>query len=699
MAKTKSSAARKPAETDENTGYKAYIGDTPVEEFPGVETGRHNAPKEANVIAIPLRNLQAWEGNVRKTAARENLGELKASILSLGVLTSLVVLRGDPENYMVCAGGRRLAALQELAAEGKIPADYAVPCRVLEAGANADEVSLAENVIRQGLNPADEFEAFQALIANGAHEEDIAARFGCGVTTVRKRLKLANVSPVILKDFREGKLELAELQAFAITDNHKTQEAVAREHGYGNNTEWLRDILMEDKARIAADDPRICFVGGIPACKAAGIALVEDLFDPAAGYVEDAKALQKLVDKVAKERSDEFKAQGWVNVEFCPAGLNTTEIYKRFGYSYEGRDPKQSSRDLSPADEKMLKDAEREHKELGRNIHKHNEAQRQRYEQVIELINELGEKRKYWTDKVKQSATVLFAASRNGFDVRIAYDRAAAKEVQKEEKSSAKKKPAAASEKKGAAKKKDDDQDLTWKALEELTAHRTTAISAELATQTKVGFAAFCATAIDAFFDGLWADPCFNFEIHEADEIPFELDRKGMLKGRDEFRKLEAKIRGILPKRNESTFKWALAQKTETLVTILAFIAAANYTDITNDGKPQKQTEELMEALELDMSQWYTPTAKNLFSKFGAKNLQSIVKEIRGGPLTPAEAALTREGLAALAEREAAAKAKEGKPWLPAPLRTKAAKDKPANAKPAAKPAAKAKAKPGAKKK
>ena len=61
--------------------------------------------------------------------------------------------------YAVVAGGRRLAALQLRAGEGKIDATYAVPCQTLGSGVDAAEISLAENVLREAMHPADEFEA------------------------------------------------------------------------------------------------------------------------------------------------------------------------------------------------------------------------------------------------------------------------------------------------------------------------------------------------------------------------------------------------------------------------------------------------------------------------------------------------------------------------------------------------------------
>jgi ParB family transcriptional regulator, chromosome partitioning protein len=71
--------------------------------------------------------------NVRKTpsSAAED-AELKASIRARGLKQNLVVHFSAGENgvYAVTAGRRRLKALQELAAEGAIPADFSPTSRI-----------------------------------------------------------------------------------------------------------------------------------------------------------------------------------------------------------------------------------------------------------------------------------------------------------------------------------------------------------------------------------------------------------------------------------------------------------------------------------------------------------------------------------------------------------------------------------------
>jgi ParB family chromosome partitioning protein len=141
---------------------------------------------------IPLSKLVLSPGNVRKTApSPAEEAELKASIKARGLKQNLVVHPSADEKglHAVTAGGRRLKALQELAAEGVIPADTKVPCLV-EAPDEALETSLMENTIRSAMHPADEFVAMASLIDTGEGIEAIAVRFGVSERHVRQRLRL-----------------------------------------------------------------------------------------------------------------------------------------------------------------------------------------------------------------------------------------------------------------------------------------------------------------------------------------------------------------------------------------------------------------------------------------------------------------------------------------------------------------------------
>jgi ParB family transcriptional regulator, chromosome partitioning protein len=65
-----------------------------------------------------------------------------------------------------------------LAKDGSIAKDHPVACRPANDDIDASELSLAENIMRAPMYPADQFEAFRGLIDEGATTADIATRFG-----------------------------------------------------------------------------------------------------------------------------------------------------------------------------------------------------------------------------------------------------------------------------------------------------------------------------------------------------------------------------------------------------------------------------------------------------------------------------------------------------------------------------------------
>ena len=139
---------------------------------------------ERDISDIPLSQLELSPANVRKTPADASaFTELKASIAAHGLLENLIARSMGPGpdgagRYAVIAGGRRLAAMQALAAEGALDEDHPVPCRMIGGIVAAEEVSLAENSVRAAMHPADQVEAFRRLADAGSTAAAIAARFG-----------------------------------------------------------------------------------------------------------------------------------------------------------------------------------------------------------------------------------------------------------------------------------------------------------------------------------------------------------------------------------------------------------------------------------------------------------------------------------------------------------------------------------------
>ena len=269
------------------------------------------------VQTIPLNRLEVSLGNVRKTdAGLQSFAELKANIAALGILSNLVVrpVPGDPERFAIVAGARRYGALTQLAAEGQVPTDMPVPCRIVDADASETEISLAENLIRAAMHPADQVEAFAALADAGAAVSAIATRFGVAERTVEQRLRLGNAAPELLQAYRDDAMDLECLKAFAITTDRVRQMTVwqqVSEQGYRPTAWQIKRMLTE--SRVPAGAAVAAFVG-VEAYEAAGGAVDRDLFadehefgvwfeDP---QLLDTLALERL-NKIAEDLATEWK--------------------------------------------------------------------------------------------------------------------------------------------------------------------------------------------------------------------------------------------------------------------------------------------------------------------------------------------------------------------------------------------------------
>ena len=174
-----------------------------------------------------------------------------------------------------------------------MPEDFAVPCQVVTDD-HALEMSLAENTVRLAMHPADQFEAFAALIDKGDSAADVAQRFGVEESLVLKRMKLARVAPELLKEYRNDGMTLECLMAYTITDDHRRQLKVFKS---------LQDWQKEDPSAIRAAltekmieaSSKLARFVGLDAYTAAGGTSRADLFGEEV-YLEKPALVQKLAE-------------------------------------------------------------------------------------------------------------------------------------------------------------------------------------------------------------------------------------------------------------------------------------------------------------------------------------------------------------------------------------------------------------------
>ena len=177
---------------------------------------------------------------------------------------------------------------------------------------DAGELSLAENVVRIAMHPADQVVAFSALAQAGATVGAIAARFGVPERTVEQRLRLGNAAPELLDAYRADGIDLDTLKAFAVTTDHERQRSVWEQvsaQGYRPSAWQVRRLLTEK--RVPAGSPMARFVG-VDAYEAAGGAVLRDLFADEhenGVWLEDPALLVDLAMKKLAAAADELSTR------------------------------------------------------------------------------------------------------------------------------------------------------------------------------------------------------------------------------------------------------------------------------------------------------------------------------------------------------------------------------------------------------
>jgi len=149
-------------------------------------------------IMCGIEELSPNRFQSRKEFSDREQKRLVMSIKKNGIIQPIVVRRSG-NAYEIIAGERRWRAAQEAGLKE-------VPIIVRDAeDSQAAELSLIENVQREGLNPLDEAEAYQTLIHTfDLSQEELSARVGKDRSTIANTIRLLKL-PAEIKTALIGK--------------------------------------------------------------------------------------------------------------------------------------------------------------------------------------------------------------------------------------------------------------------------------------------------------------------------------------------------------------------------------------------------------------------------------------------------------------------------------------------------------------
>ncbi|WP_281660587.1 ParB/RepB/Spo0J family partition protein [Microvirgula aerodenitrificans] len=621
-----------------------------------------------NLILVPLSRLvlRPTGRNVRKTP-RMSIPELAASIQRVGLLQNLIVIASaDGEHYEVVAGGRRLAALKLLAKKHRISKEWEVPC-LLVADGTARTASLTENVQREAMHPADQFEAFAALVAEGRPIEDIAADFSVTPLVVQRRLKLANVSPRLIADYRADAVSLDQLMALAITDDHTAQEAAFYDAPqWQRHPSHLRERLTEREID-AYRHPLVRFVG-LDAYEVAGGGIRRDLFaDGDAGmYLTDAALLEGLAQDRLAGIAANVRAEGWAWVDATP-GMTHADLHAFQRAPRERREPiKREAQRIEKLQAKLHELAEAVDAALDAEDEDKADALQEEGEAVGEQLQALEDGLQDYSPNVKAAAGAIVTIDRNGETVihRGLMREAEAKALRTLERL----RQGFGGE--GEAGNDDEGEDdeqpriaaMSDRLAQRLSAHRTAALQIEVARHPQAALTAVVHGMVQTILQG----------SHYGHDLPLGVSLKvqdrleGMAPDWPEspaavaLRELQQVAGEALPEDGAELFTALLAKSQDELVRLLAVCVATTVDVVTPRATVQQPGEELAQAVGLDMAAWWQPTAEGYFKHVPKAAILDAVGAFAPESVTRL-AKLKKADIASEAERLA-----DGTGWMPA---------------------------------
>ncbi|WP_150428684.1 ParB N-terminal domain-containing protein [Dechloromonas sp. CZR5] len=632
-----------------------------------------------NLILVPLSRLvlRPTGRNVRKTP-RMSIPELAASIQRVGLLQNLIVIAAaDGAHYEVVAGGRRLAALKLLAKKHRIPKEWEVPC-LLVADGTARTASLTENVQREAMHPADQFEAFAALVAEGRPIEDIAADFSVTPLVVQRRLKLANVSPRLMADYRADAVTLDQLMALAITDDHAAQETA-----FYDTPTWqrhpsnLRERLTEREID-AYRHPLVRFVG-LDAYESAGGGVRRDLFaeGDAGVYLTDAALLERLAQDKLAGLAAEVKAEGWAWVDATP-GVTHADLHAFQRAPRERREPsKREAQRIEKLQTKMQEVGEALDAALDAEDEDKADALQEEGEAMGEQLQALEDGLQYYSPNVKAAAGVVVTVDRNGEAVihRGLLREAEAKALRTLERlRQGVADGEAANDDEGDTTEEDQAPAMSDRLAQRLSAHRTAALQIEVARHPQAALAAL----VHGMVQTVLQESRYGFN---RDSLPLgvRLTKQDRLESMAPdwpessaavaLRELQRAWAGKLPEDSAELFAALLAMEQGELVKLLA-VCMASAVDVVTPRTTQRQPgEELAQAVGLDMAAWWMPTAEGYFKHVPKAVILKAVAEYAPEHVSRL-AKLKKADIASEAERLA-----DGTGWMPAIFKAESPQD------------------------
>lgn len=204
---------------------------------------------EKKLIYIPTSEIFPHPDNPRKEFG--DLKELAESIKANGIMQNLTVVCGHgdySEGFTVIIGHRRLSA-------AKLAGLEEVPCVVVDMTPEEQVATmLLENMQRSDLTPYEQAQGFQMMIDFGESVNSICEKTGFSQSTVRRRLKIAELDGKTLQTVSATRqISIMDLDKLSEIEDVKTRNLVLCEIGTKNFENRVAQALDAQKLKRDAD--------------------------------------------------------------------------------------------------------------------------------------------------------------------------------------------------------------------------------------------------------------------------------------------------------------------------------------------------------------------------------------------------------------------------------------------------------------
>ena len=192
------------------------------------------------IVMIPVERLEHHPENPRKDLG--DLSELTESIRKNGVMQNLTVVpaEGLPGMYSVVIGNRRMEAAKMAGLEE-------LPCVISEMDHRTQIATmLEENMQRADLTVYEQAQGFQMMMDLGLTEAEISDMTGFSRTTVKRRVKMAELDQEILKKVG-AQLTMDDLDQLAKIRDLDKRNALLKEAGTSNFKWKIENAVSEQK--------------------------------------------------------------------------------------------------------------------------------------------------------------------------------------------------------------------------------------------------------------------------------------------------------------------------------------------------------------------------------------------------------------------------------------------------------------------